>query len=65
MAATIFSILVTIFFMFCAWQISKRFGRSPAWALLYLVPLVGPTVYWGILASTKILIPNEEKPDVK
>ena len=45
-----FNIIIMIFCI----KISKRFGRSGLLSLWFLIPVIGPLIFWLFLATTKI-----------
>lgn len=49
----LFSIVLTIFFIWMFWRIFTKAGMSGALALLNLVPFVGPLIVVCILAFSK------------
>lgn len=57
-------LLGALVFAYCAVRISRRFGRSGALGLLFIIPL-GSVIFWAIMARTEIELQNEGTQNVK
>ena len=52
-------VVVTILYIILFWKIAYRFRRSPLWSFLVLIPVIGHTIFWIMMAVQKVAVAKE------